>query len=148
LASKWLWSFGDSTSAVVKNQVHYYTAKGYRTIQLNVSNEYDCKDSVSHRVLIAFDRLFPPTGFSPNAPDPIDRVFLLNSKGIRTEGYHFTVRSRWDDLVFEANNEIKGWDGRLKNGSFAPPGSYVWLLDFVDFLGSLHRQTGVVTLVY
>ena len=58
------------------------------------------------------------------------------------------IYSRWEDLIFETLNEIKGWDGRFKNGSFAPPGVYVWVLDFKDFLGRKHRQTGTVTLVF
>ncbi|HZK87931.1 MAG TPA: gliding motility-associated C-terminal domain-containing protein, partial [Anaerovoracaceae bacterium] len=65
-----------------------------------------------------------------------------------TEGYHFTIISRWNDIVFEAKEEIKGWNGQMQNGSPAPAGNYVWILDFSDFLGRRHRQTGTVTLVY
>ena len=51
-------------------------------------------------------------------------------------------------LFFEARDEIKGWNGQLSNGSFAPAGTYVWILDFKDFLGRKHRQNGSITLVY
>lgn len=147
-ASSFFWDFGDQVTSEEKNPSHDYGVTGYKTVLLDVSNEYSCNDTVSHHLLVAFDRIFPPNGFSPNAPDPVDRVFLLNSVGITPGGYHFTVLNRWNDIVFEAKNEIKGWDGRMKNGSFAPSGTYLWILDYTDFLGRKHRQTGPVTLIY
>ena len=67
---------------------------------------------------------------------------------MKQEGYHFVIISRWNDIVFETKGEIKGWDGRMQNGSFAPAGSYLWVLNFTDFLGRKHQQTGSVSLVY
>jgi hypothetical protein len=147
-ASNWLWSFGDGTISEEEDPVHKYAVTGYKEIFLKVSSDYNCTDSVSRQVLIAFDRIFAPDGFSPNAPDAADRIFLLNSAGISQSGYHIKILSRWNDLVFEANNEIKGWDGRMRNGTFAPPGSYLWILIYTDFLGRKHQQSGSVTLVY
>ena len=103
---------------------------------------------MSHQLLVAFDRLFTPNAFSPNAPNSKDREYLLNSDGIAPQGYHFTVMSRWNDIVFETKDEIKGWDGRMPNGNFAPPGSYLWVLNYIDFLGRAHRQTGTVVLLF
>jgi len=142
------WDFGDGTTSLERDPSHFFNVTGRRTVVLEVFNEFQCSDTVSQKLLVAFNQLFPPNGFSPNAPNEIDRVFLLNSDGIAPEGYHFTVLSRWNDIVFEAKGEIKGWDGRTKNGSFAPAGAYVWILNFSDFLGRKHQQTGTVTLVY
>jgi len=146
--SAWLWDFGDGVTADIQNPIYNFVKMGHQRVLLEVTNDELCTDTVSHNLLVAFDRLFPPNGFSPNAPNGDDRVFLLNSEGIVPEGYHFTVLSRWNDLIFEAKDEIKGWDGRMKNGSLAPAGAYVWILNFNDFLGRKHRQTGAVTLVY
>ena len=142
------WDFGDGTTSLERDPSHFFNVTGRRTVVLEVFNEFQCSDTVSQKLLVAFNQLFPPNGFSPNAPNEIDRVFLLNSDGIAPEGYHFTVLSRWNDVVFEAKGEIKGWDGCTKNGSFAPAGAYVWILNFSDFLGRKHQQTGTVTLVY
>lgn len=149
LATKWDWDFGDGTLGSGENPPgHNYKGTGRRTVSLKVTSEFNCTDTVSHHLLIAFDRIFPPNGFSPNAPNAIDRVFLLNSEGVKPAGYHFIVLSRWDDIVFEAKDEIKGWDGRMKDGSFAPAGTYLWVLNYLDFLDQKHRQTGSVTVVY
>ena len=147
-AINWLWDFGDGLTSALESLPHVYSVTGHRRVELTVNNEFNCTDSVSHSVLIAFDRIFTPTGFSPNAPNAVDRLFLLDTEGIISEGYDFTVLSRWDDIVFESKGEKKGWDGRMKDGSFAPAGVYLWILNFTDFLGRKHLQKGTVTVVY
>jgi hypothetical protein len=147
-ATSWLWNFGDGKISELQNPTYHFVKVGHQTILLEVSNSDQCTDTISQKLLVAFDRLFPPNGFSPNAPNEVDREFLLNSDGVSTEGYHLTVLSRWNDIVFEAKDEIKGWDGRMNNGALAPAGVYVWILNYTDFLGRRHRQTGTVTLVY
>jgi len=147
-ATSWLWNFGDGKTSELQNPAYHFVKVGHQTILLEITNSDQCTDTVSQKLLVAFDRLFPPNGFSPNAPNKVDREFLLNSDGVSTEGYHLTVFSRWNDLIFEAKNEIKGWDGRINNGALAPAGVYIWVLNYTDFLGRRHQQTGTVTLVY
>jgi len=147
-ATEYLWNFGDELTSGLKDPTHDYAITGYRTVLLEAINEFDCSDTITHRLLVAFDRIFPPNAFSPNAPNVIDREFKPGSIGVATEGYHLTILSRWNDIVFETRDEIKGWDGHMKNGTFAPAGVYVWNLNFNDFLGRKHRQTGTVTVVY
>ncbi|MEI6679947.1 MAG: PKD domain-containing protein [Mariniphaga sp.] len=147
-ATGWLWNFGDGTTSSLQNLSYHFVKMGHQKIMLEVSNTDLCTDTVSQNLLVAFDRLFPPNGFSPNARNETDRIFLLTSEGITPQGYHFTILSRWNDVLFEAKEEIKGWDGRMKNGGLAPAGAYVWILNFTDFLGRKHRQTGALMLVY
>jgi len=147
-ASDLLWHFGEESTSAEQNPIYHFIKMGPQRVTLEVSNTEGCTNAVSDTVLVAFNRLFPPNGFSPNAPNSVDRVFLLNSEGITPKGYHFTVLSRWNDVVFETKGEIKGWDGRMINGTFAPAGAYVWILNFTDFIGRKHQQTGTVTLVY
>ncbi len=147
-AISYLWDFGDESTSDVKDPSHYFMVTGYRKVLLEAFNEFQCSDTISHQLLVAFDRIFPPTGFSPNAPDMADREFKLRSDGVATEGYHLTIQSRWNDIVFESRDEINGWNGQMPNGSYAPAGTYVWILNFNDFLGRRHRQTGTVTVVY
>ncbi|MCX6238072.1 MAG: PKD domain-containing protein [Bacteroidia bacterium] len=145
---EYLWDFGDGLTSELKSPSHYYKVLGYRTVLLEVFNEFQCSDTVSHQLLVAMDRIFPPNAFSPNAPNGIDREFRLSSVGIATEGYHLTIFSRWNDIVFETRDAMKGWNGQMPNGLFVPAGTYVWIFNFSDFLGRRHRQTGTVTVVY
>ena len=147
-ATQFLWDFGDGTSTTVENPTHSFVIMGHKKVLLQAFNEFTCSDTISHEVLVAFSKIFPPNAFSPNAPNSIDREFLLTSEGMKQDGYHLTILSRWNDIVFETKNGITGWDGRMKNGSFAPAGTYLWILNFTDFLGRQHQQTGTVSLVY
>lgn len=147
-ATEFLWDFGDGTSTTVENPSHRFVNMGHKKILLQAFNEFTCSDTTSHDVLVAFSKIFPPNAFSPNAPNSIDREFLLTSDGMKQEGYHLVILSRWNDIVFETKNGITGWDGRMKNGSFAPGGSYLWILNFTDFLGRRHQQAGTVSLIY
>lgn len=147
-AVNYFWDFGDHSHSRLKDPVHDYEVVGKRKVVQTVYNQYDCQDTISHTVLVAFNKIFAPNAFAPNAPQPIDRVFLLASEGIKKEGYHLTILSRWNDKVFECKDEIKGWDGRMSNGNFAPAGNYIWILECADFLDRPHRQSGIVTLVF
>lgn len=106
-----------------------------------------CSDTISHKILIAYDRLFPPNAFSPNAPNNVDREFRLYYEGVAPDNYHLRILNRWNDIVFETG-EVTGWNGQMVSGVPAPSGVYIWILDFNDYLGRRHRQTGTVTLFY
>jgi hypothetical protein len=147
-AFSYYWDFGDGIHSREKDPEHNYSMVGQRKVLQTVYNEFDCQDTTSSTVLVAFNRIFAPNAFAPNAAAEIDRVFLLKSEGIRKEGYHLTILSRWNDKVFECWNEIKGWDGRMPNGNYAPAGNYVWILVCNDFQGNYHQQSGTVMLVF
>ena len=146
-ATSYLWDFGDKTTSSLKNPSHVYAVKGYQNILLTSYNDFMCSDTVSHKILIAFDRIFPPNAFSPNAPNIIDREFKLFSVGVAPDNYHLRILNRWNDIVFETA-EVIGWKGQMVSGIPAPSGVYIWILDFNDYLGRRHRQTGTVTLFY
>ncbi|MEI6139406.1 MAG: PKD domain-containing protein [Mariniphaga sp.] len=146
-STSYLWDFGDKTTSSLKDPSHVYSVKGYQDVLLTSYNEFMCSDTVSHKILIAFNRLFPPNGFSPNAPNIVDREFKLISEGVAPGGYHLRIVNRWNDIVFETG-EVKGWNGQMISGLPAPSGVYIWILDFNDFLGRRHRQSGTVTLFY
>ena len=147
-AVNYLWDFGDGTHSREKDPIHNYAVVGKRKVLQTVYNQFDCQDTISGNVLVAFNRIFAPNAFSPNASNAIDRVFLLASEGIRQEGYHLTILSRWSDVVFECRNVVKAWDGKMTNGNFAPAGNYIWILECFDFLGRPHRQSGSLTLLF
>ena len=147
-ATTYHWDFGDGTSSDQKDPSHQYIKLNDPKIILEAFNDFHCSDTTSHKLSLTFDQIYPPNAFSPNAPNVIDREYLLYTTGVIAEGYHLTILSRWNDVMFEVTDEIKGWDGRMKNGSLAPAGVYIWVLDFYDFMGKKHRQTGTVAVVY
>jgi PKD repeat protein len=147
-AINYYWDFGDKTHSMEKDPIHNYAVVGKRKVIQTVYNQFDCQDTTSKMVLVAFSKIFAPNAFSPGASKEIDRTFLLASEGIMKEGYHLTILSRWNDIVFECKNDIRGWDGKMTNGNYAPSGNYIWILECFDFLGRPHRQSGSLTLVF
>ncbi|MCX6221576.1 MAG: PKD domain-containing protein [Bacteroidia bacterium] len=141
------WDFGDGTRSVLQNPSHNFGSVGIKKIIQTVYNEFDCSDTTGKELVVAIHKIFTPNAFSPRAKNPADRQFLLYINGVQTDGYHLKILSRWNDVVFECKNEIKGWDGRLSDGSMAQVGNYIWILEFIDFLGKAHRQTGTVMLL-
>ncbi len=147
-ADHFMWNFGDGTTSVEKDPVHQFKVVGYLTVLLEALNSIGCSDTVSGKVSIALQKLYTPNAFSPNAVNEIDREFKLFSSGVMEKGYHLKIMSRWNDVIFECKNEIRGWNGELSNGMMAPPGNYIWILEFTDILGKAHRQMGTVMVVY
>lgn len=147
-ATSYHWDFGDGTTSEQKDPLLQNAKLNDSKIILEAFNDFHCSDTTSHKLSLLFDLIYPPNAFSPNAPNMIDREYLLYATGVIAEGYHLTILSRWNDVMFEVRDEIKGWDGRMKSGSFVSAGVYVWVLDFFDYRGKKHRQTGTVTVVY
>ncbi|MCK9410746.1 MAG: PKD domain-containing protein [Prolixibacteraceae bacterium] len=146
-AFQYYWDFGDGTRSLLQNPSHDFNSVGIKKIQETVFNEFSCQDTTTKELVVAIHKIFTPNAFSPTARNPEDRQFLLFIEGVKKDGYHLKILSRWNDVVFESKGDIKGWDGRLSNGSMAPVGNYVWILEFTDFLGIAHRQSGTVMLI-
>jgi PKD repeat protein len=147
-ADHFLWNFDDGQISHLKDPTHNYVVVGPRRVLLESVNEFACSDTISDVVIISLKKIFAPNAFSPNAPNAVDREFLPYCNGVLQKGYHLKILSRWNEVIFETKDILKGWDGRLSDGSFAPVGNYIWLLYFEDFLGKFHYQNGTVTLIF
>lgn len=148
-ATAYEWDFGDnSLGSSAENPVYRYEHLGLFDVTLEAVNEFGCADSASARITVNFDRLFPPTAFSPNAALEEDRQFRLHAEGIVNEGYKLLIFNRWGEVIFISETPDEGWDGKMNNGSNAPSGTYFWVLEYSDLLGREHTQEGSLTLVY
>lgn len=143
------WNFEDSTAFSDEiNPQHYFSGMGYFDVRLVAQNGFGCVDTTSQEVIVAFDKVFPPTAFSPNATLEEDREFRIYSKGIANDGYNLQVYNRWGEVVFESLNQKFGWDGKMKNDNYAPAGVYTWVIQYLDFRGKKYKQQGTVTLLF
>jgi len=147
-ADHYLWKFDDGLISHLKDPTHKYEVVGPRRVLLESANQFGCADTISDEILIALKNIYAPNAFTPNAPNQVDREFFPYCNGVIAKGYHLRIISRWNDVVFECKDELKGWNGTLSDGTRAPAGNYIWLLSFVDFLGKYHSQSGSVTLIF
>ncbi|MCB0656625.1 MAG: gliding motility-associated C-terminal domain-containing protein [Saprospiraceae bacterium] len=109
------------------------------TVRLEVTNAEGCTDldSLEIRVNKVKD-IIAPNVFSPNG-DGNNDIFYLYGKGVDLIEV-FRIYDRWGNIVYEGhdvplNNPASGWDGRVKGGTYAQPGVYVWSAQvrFLDF---------------
>ncbi|MBI4648245.1 MAG: gliding motility-associated C-terminal domain-containing protein [Bacteroidia bacterium] len=75
------------------------------------------------------------------------QLFRVYGHGIDNNHFHILIYDRWGEIIFETFNYQHGWDGKIKNGKFAPNGVYTWLVTFRDIQQNQHQKSGTVTLI-
>lgn len=121
--------------------------EAYYTVRLTVTNlTLGCSDS-ARRTLTVLDHCYidVPNAFTPNN-DGLNDYFRPHN-ALKADNYDFRVYNRWGQLVFQSNNWMDKWDGRI-NGVVQGTGTFVWMLRYT------HRDTkqpvfrkGTVTLI-
>ncbi len=148
-ANQYEWDFDDqSVISGLESPEHLYSRIGLYNVKLIALNDFGCSNTTVHQVSVSFDRVFPPNAFSPNAQLEEDREFRIHSEGILDEGYQLLIFNRWGETIFESNSQNSGWNGKMKNGNFAPAGVYTWVIQYLDILSKKHKQQGTVTLLF
>jgi hypothetical protein len=130
------WDFGDGNTSELFEPRHKYSKYGNFSVQLIVSSEYACKDSLTvfnpfskSEYFIDFPNAFIPNpegpsgGFYSYKSDEGAQVFHPSFSGI--SHYQLKIFSKLGILIFESNDVNIGWDGYLK-GQLSNPGVYVW----------------------
>lgn len=85
-----------------------------------------------------------PTLFSPNGDGKNDVIKPI-VPGIKTFNY-LKIFNRWGNLVFEAKDPNKGWDGNL-GGKAQPQDTYIWICSGTDKDGKVVTVKGLFTLI-
>lgn len=118
--------------------------------RLTVSNSCDAvTDSITITLQECNCLVHMPTGFTPNDDGNNDEYTWAFSCDMQTS--MLRIFDRWGRVVYESNDPNAGWNGRLQNGTDAPEGVYIWVLDY-NFYGITDaliedQQTGTVTLL-
>ncbi|MDX1909243.1 MAG: PKD domain-containing protein [Bacteroidia bacterium] len=110
-----------------------YEQAGYRTF------------SLSNESCVTLDPLlYTASAFTPNGDGFNDRFEI---KGSYLQTYELRVYDRWGRILFEATSLSDAWDGRLRDGSPAPEGVYVFVVSAVGYQGQRVQRAGSVTLI-
>tara|TARA_B100000963_G_scaffold97322_2_gene84038 strand:+ start:1849 stop:5277 length:3429 start_codon:yes stop_codon:yes gene_type:complete len=89
--------------------------------------------------------LFVPSVFTPNG-DEHNEIFIPVTYFVSNIGYSFSIYSRGGEEIFFTNDPEKGWDGTFKNIS-VQDGNYVYLIKYLNGVGSLVEKSGVISLI-
>ncbi len=150
-ATYYQWVFdvtGASNSSEVVNPGYTFPSDvgGSYEVCLTAINEHGCIDETCEIVIIGDESmLYVPNGFTPDN-DGVNDQFSPIGYGISDENYSFLVFNRWGELIFEADNINKQWDGTYKNRP-VQDGVYVWKLNCQDNQGNKYKKIGHVSLL-
>ncbi|GEP97230.1 lectin-like domain-containing protein [Chitinophaga cymbidii] len=87
---------------------------------------------------------YVPNAFTPNN-DGRNDLFRVTAAGIPKLDF-LRVWDRWGKIIFQTADVSTAWDGTF-NGQPAGPGTYVWMVQGVDYLGRRFSRQGTVTLI-
>ncbi|HTQ28041.1 MAG TPA: gliding motility-associated C-terminal domain-containing protein, partial [Puia sp.] len=59
---------------------------------------------------------------------------------------YFRIYNRWGQLIYSTSRMGEGWDGTL-NGKPQDTGSYVWMVQGIDYTGKVIFKKGTMTLI-
>lgn len=113
---------------------------------VNTLTGLNCVAADTVTVYLSYDRsLFVPTAFSPN-DDGNNDLFRVKAKGVAI--YTLQVYNRWGQLIFQADDITRGWDGYFKSQA-QPMGTYVYVVRYAYFGKETQvlEQKGTFTLI-
>lgn len=89
--------------------------------------------------------IYVPSVFTPGNDGKNDylRPLMLGFEKLK----YFRVFNRWGKLMFETQNDVPGWDGRVSN-QIQETQTVVWMLEAIDVDGKSHFRKGTTLLMH
>ncbi|MCX6291658.1 MAG: gliding motility-associated C-terminal domain-containing protein [Bacteroidetes bacterium] len=134
-ADSYVWSTGDTTKSVLE------TSAGIYSVTANLAG---CSSQQTITVkqreengITSYSNVFTPNGDGKN-----DEFSLGDAVDIQK----MIVYDRWGKKVFESNDQIKKWNGKI-NSSDASTGIYYYIVQTIDCNSQMRTVKGTVTLI-
>jgi gliding motility-associated-like protein len=141
------WEFGDGGTSEEENPIWYYSEEGSYLIQLTVTSENNCVDSLTlgtEVVVLPAGEIIFPNAFSPNGDGNNDTFTAGVYQSV--EWFKLEIYNRWGERMFTTNDIARGWDGYF-DGKLALQDVYVWRAEGVFLNGMPFELAGSVTLI-
>lgn len=146
-AVRFKWVFGDGDSLLTNSRApvqHQYNATGTFIACLTAYNQVGCDSTICQPVTAIIVPLVDvPNAFTPQSGN-INSIVMVRGFGIAK--MQFIIWNRWGQKVFETNNRMQGWDGKVK-GVVQPMDVYVYTLSVEFFDGKKIDKKGDITLL-
>jgi gliding motility-associated-like protein len=99
-------------------------------------------DTIHIKVFKTLPDIFVPNAFAPSGRNRLLRPVAVGISKLE----YFRVYNRWGQLVFQAIEAGKGWDGTI-NGKLQDGGTYVWMVQGKDYTGKTVSKKGTAVLL-
>ena len=137
-ANSLVWNLGDGQTISDSISFTYtYSDTGTYIVELIISNQYGCGDTVQNSVIInPVYTCYIPNAFTPNNDGKNDSFGPVMTA---MKSYIIKIYDRWGGIVF--NQENKDWDG-----ADYPTGIYNYNIEAIDYKNKVFRYAGKITL--
>jgi gliding motility-associated-like protein len=135
--AQYLWQDSSTASSFEVNTAGIYWVK-------ITENNCSINDTITIESIICESIIAYPNVFTPNADGFNEHFIPINIKGIKEA--NLIIYSRWGQKVFETNNLLEGWNGKINN-SLAKTGVYYWIVNYKDINQYESNLKGFVTLL-
>jgi gliding motility-associated-like protein len=136
--NRYTWSNGAMVKAITITQPGIYG--------LEVMDSKGCrgKDTVVVYIRDCLSGFYMPTAFSPNGDGKNDLLRPLLFGNVKS--YRFTLYNRWGEVIYQATELQKGWDGKVA-GALQETSVFVWTCTYQLEGEGVKQEKGTVTLV-
>ena len=141
----YFWDFGDGVTSTETHPVHEYMDPGRYSVNMIVSDEHNCIDSLRQDYVIN-GPVYIPNAFTPNG-DGINDELCIIGKTIQEQEFFWAIYDRHGSLVFSSYTPAICWDGTLPNGKEVVSGVYVYRIKYRDVNGNYFERDGNITLI-
>lgn len=145
---EWFWSFGDNGTSTDPNPIWMYQDTGTFTVMQIVSGPGGaCPDTATAEVVISPELLvWIPNAFTPNGNGNDDRFMPVFSDFTYVKNFNMMIFDRWGQLIYQTNDPLAGWDGRIGNG-LVQVDTYVYKIHVEDLNGVASDYIGGFNLI-
>jgi len=138
------WDFGDGSVSRENAPSHTFIKPGNYVVKLSAKNSSgSVSDKISIEVKSISDVLNIPNIFTPNG-DGIDDFFYFETKNIAS--IEVTIFNMGGNIMASWTTLDGKWDGKMKNGTDALEGNYLYVIQATGTDGVIHPKKGSVTL--
>ncbi|MEZ4722700.1 MAG: PKD domain-containing protein [Flavobacteriales bacterium] len=140
------WVVNDTIISLEWDAHHIFKNAGIFQVGLNVMNEFGCVDrQVQELVVSDIQSFYIPSAFTPNGDG--DNDFWKIYTDLKLARFEMVVWDRWGTVIFDSSDSDFAWNGKLKDGSYAPTGSYIYNIIYFDYSSQVKEITGELTLI-
>jgi gliding motility-associated-like protein len=129
----------------IANPIAVFQSSGVYTYALVAYTPENCldTDTINIKVFNTAPDIFVPNAFTPKKQ--VNNIFRPIPVGITKIDY-FRIYNRWGQLLFSSAYNTDGWNGTF-NGKDQDPGTYVWMVQGVDYTGKVITKKGSFVLI-
>ncbi|MBK8723421.1 MAG: gliding motility-associated C-terminal domain-containing protein [Saprospiraceae bacterium] len=144
MGTKYLWKNSKQTVLDSVESLQYIVRKN-ETLTCTVSQDSFCDANCIYKIKISdTPKIFIPNVISPNEDGNND---YLEIYGNQHQLLLLQIFDRWGNRIYSTTDPLGKWDG-LVNNQKVNPGTYVWLIRYIDLRDNKEKVlNGDVTVV-